>query len=46
MRNATATTFLWAEAIWYVWIIPALRLYLIYTGIVFNVVLFILLVWG
>lgn len=46
MRNSTASVILLAEAIWYVWVIPCLRLYLIYTGIVFNVVLILLLVWG
>lgn len=46
MRDTTASAILWAEAIWYIWILPCVKMYLVYSGIVFNVILFILLVWG
>ena len=46
MKETTASTILWAEAIWHIVILPALSLYLIFCGIVFNVVIVLLLVWG
>jgi len=46
MRDTTASTILWAEAIWYIWVLPALSLYFLFCGIMFNVIVILLLVWG
>jgi hypothetical protein len=46
MRERTATTLLLTENIFYIFVLPALNLYLVFCGIVANVVLFLLLIWG
>jgi len=45
MRERTASTILWTESIFYIVVWPFLRQYLIYSGIVFNVFLILLLIW-
>lgn len=46
MRERAATTLLLSENIFYIFILPALNLYLMFCGIVANVALFLLLIWG
>jgi hypothetical protein len=46
MREKTTSVYLWSEALLLCWIWPLTREYLIYSGIVFNAFLIVLLIWG
>ena len=45
VREKVASTYLWSESIFFYFIWPVTRNYLIYSGIVFNVFLILLLIW-
>lgn len=46
MRDRTVNVILWSEALLLCWVWPLFKQYLIYSGIVFNAFLIILLIWG
>lgn len=45
MRDKAATTILWSESIFYCFLMPLLRQYLIYSGIVFNAFVILVVVY-